>query len=196
METDEVRGRPLDSFACTPMLLVGYVSWGDGVGDFSPIGLVCGFQRALRSPSGLLRVHAHAAGWVMLVGGRKGSLTKNFQYKSSSMEVCTRRGGGGDRKAPSSLPQERNPCDKQNQYNRKQSSRQTGGSPPAVTALLHRRRFHMHNHLCGDVLVQAHLNLHIADGADVLALDVALVHRNAVLRLQLLGNFRARNRAV
>ena len=66
-------------------------------------------------------------------------------------------------------------------------------SPPAVTALLHRRRFHMHNHLRGDVLVQAHLNLHIADGADVLALDVALVHRNAVLRLQLLGNFRARN---
>ena len=54
----------------------------------------------------------------------------------------------------------------------------------------------MHNHLRGDVLVQANLNLHIADGADVLALDVALVHRNAVLRLQLLGNFRARNRAV
>ena len=79
-------------------------------------------------------------------------------------------------------------------YNRKKTFRQTGRTaPPAVTALLHRRRFHMHNHLRGDVLVQAHLNLHIADGADVLALDVALVHRNAVLRLQLLGNFRARN---
>ena len=78
--------------------------------------------------------------------------------------------------------------------NRKKIFRQTGrAAPPAVTALLHRRRFHMHNHLRGDVLVQANLNLHIADGADVLALDVALVHRNAVLRLQLLGNFRARN---
>ena len=67
-------GRPLDSFACTPMLLVGYVSWGNGVGDFSPIGLVCGFQRAMETDEvrgRLLDSFActpDAAGWVMLVG--------------------------------------------------------------------------------------------------------------------------------
>ena len=100
---------------------------------------------------------------------------------------------GASGKPPPRLRRGETPAANKIHYSRKKTFRQTGDSPPAVTALLHRRRFHMHNHLRGDVLVQAHLNLHIADGADVLALDVALVHRNAVLRLQLLGNFRARN---
>ena len=106
------------------------------------------------------------------------------------------KGWRGRSESPLLASAEANPLlqTKSNTIGNNPSSRED--SPPAVTALLHRRRFHMHNHLRGDVLVQANLNLHIADGADVLALDVALVHRNAVLRLQLLGNFRARNRAV
>ena len=113
--------------------------------------------------------------------------------KSQLWECAPEGVEGAIGKPPPRLRRGETPAANKIHYNRKKTFRQTGGSPPAVTALLHRRRFHMHNHLRGDVLVQAHLNLHIADGADVLALDVALVHRNAVLRLQLLGNFRARN---
>ena len=59
-----------------------------------------GNGRSQRSPSGLLRVHAHAAGWVMLVGGRKGSLTKNFQYKSSNMGVSAPKVSKGRSESP------------------------------------------------------------------------------------------------
>ena len=52
----------------------------------------------------------------MLLERTKSTLTKNFRLKSSNIRRGRRSSPEGDRKALWSLPQERNPCDNQNQH--------------------------------------------------------------------------------
>ena len=55
--------------------------------------------------------------WIfMLLERTKSTLTKSFRLKSSNIRRGRRSSPEGDRKALWSLPQERNPCDNQNQH--------------------------------------------------------------------------------
>ena len=85
--------------------------WGAGISPLRRRG--GGFAVAPSTPSQRTPLFL---GFLCCLRERKVDLLKNFRLKSSNIRRGRRSSPEGDRKALWSLPQERNPCDNQNQH--------------------------------------------------------------------------------